>query len=80
MTSPTRSNIAAPLRRRRRPACCSNRSVAEALQTKAMHFGELVAALGSADGREIALALDVLREQDLVTRLENGEWALKDKK
>jgi 2,5-furandicarboxylate decarboxylase 1 len=58
----------------------SNRSVAEALQTKAMHFGELVAALGSADGREIALALDVLREQDLVTRLDNGEWALKDKK
>ena len=58
----------------------SNRSVAEALQTKAMHFGELVAALGSTDGREIALALDVLREQDHVTRLDNGEWALKDKK
>jgi 2,5-furandicarboxylate decarboxylase 1 len=58
----------------------SNRSVAEALQAKAMHFGELVAALGSTDGREIALALDVLREQDLVTRLENGEWALKEKK
>jgi 2,5-furandicarboxylate decarboxylase 1 len=57
-----------------------NQSVAEALQTKAMYFGELVAALGSADGREIALALDVLREQDLVTRLANGEWALKDKK
>jgi 2,5-furandicarboxylate decarboxylase 1 len=57
-----------------------NQSVAEALQTKAMHFGELAAALGSADGREIALALDVLREQDLVTRLANGEWALKDKK
>ena len=45
-----------------------------------MHFGELVAALGSADGREIALELDVLREQGLVTRLPNGEWALKDKK
>jgi 3-polyprenyl-4-hydroxybenzoate decarboxylase len=58
----------------------SNRNVAEALQTKAMHFGELVAALGSTDGREIALQLDNLREQDLVTRLANGEWALKDKK
>ncbi len=57
-----------------------NQSVAEALQTRAMHFGELVAALGSADGREIALALDGMREQDLVTRLPNGEWALKDKK
>jgi hypothetical protein len=45
-----------------------------------MHFGELVAVLGSSDGREIALALDGLREQDLVTRLTNGEWALKDKK
>jgi hypothetical protein len=40
----------------------------------------LVAVLGSSDGREIALALDGLREQDLVTRLTNGEWALKDKK
>jgi 3-polyprenyl-4-hydroxybenzoate decarboxylase len=56
----------------------SNQSVAEALQIRPMHFGELAAALGSTDGREIALALDVLREQDLVTRLENGEWALKD--
>jgi 2,5-furandicarboxylate decarboxylase 1 len=45
-----------------------NQSVAEALQTKPMHFGELVAALGSADGREIALALDGLREQDQITR------------
>jgi UbiD family decarboxylase len=58
----------------------SNQSVAGALQTKPMHFGELVSALGSADGREIALALDELREHDLVTRLANGEWALKDKK
>lgn len=58
----------------------SNRSVAEALQTKAMHFGELVAALGSTDGREVALALDELHERDLITRLENGEWALKDQK
>jgi 2,5-furandicarboxylate decarboxylase 1 len=55
-----------------------NQSVAEALQGKPLYFGELVAALGSSDGREIALALDVLREQNLVTRLANGEWALKD--
>jgi 3-polyprenyl-4-hydroxybenzoate decarboxylase len=60
------------------PRPLSNRSVAEALQTKAMHFGELVAALGSADGREIALELDVLRERGVLTRLPNGEWALKD--
>jgi 2,5-furandicarboxylate decarboxylase 1 len=55
-----------------------NLSVAEALQTRPMYFGELVTALGSTDGREIALALDGLREQDQVTRLANGEWALKD--
>jgi hypothetical protein len=55
-----------------------NQSVAEALQTKAMHFGELVAALGSSDGREIALELDALRERGVLTRLDNGEWALKE--
>jgi len=57
-----------------------NQSVAEALQGKPMHFGELVAALGSADGREIALELDALRERGLLTRLPNGEWALKEHK
>jgi 3-polyprenyl-4-hydroxybenzoate decarboxylase len=57
-----------------------NQSVAEALQGKAMHFGELVTALGSSDGREIALELDTLRERGLLTRLDNGEWALKEQK
>jgi UbiD family decarboxylase len=57
-----------------------NQSVAEALQAKAMHFGELVAALGSTDGREIALELDVLREHGLVRRLEDGEWSLQAEK
>ena len=33
--------------------------------------------LGSKDGREIILALDVLREKGQVTRGENGEWALR---
>ncbi|MCC6887608.1 MAG: UbiD family decarboxylase [Hyphomicrobiales bacterium] len=62
-----------------RPGTLRNQSVAEALQTKAMHFGELVAALGSRDGREIALALDQLRDADRLTRLADGEWALKDR-
>jgi 2,5-furandicarboxylate decarboxylase 1 len=52
------------------------RSVVEALGSNAMHFGELLAALGSPDGREIALELDALREQGALTRLPNGEWAL----
>jgi UbiD family decarboxylase len=60
------------------PGALRNQSVAEALQGKAMHFGELVAALGSADGREIALELDALRDRGALTRLPNGEWALKD--
>lgn len=55
-----------------------NQSVAEALQGRAMHFGELVTALGSVDGREIALEIDTLRERGVLTRLSNGEWALKE--
>jgi hypothetical protein len=36
-------------------------------------------ALGSMDGREVALELHALHEQGAVTRLRDGEWALKDK-
>jgi hypothetical protein len=34
--------------------------------------------MGSTDGREIALELDILRERGVLTRLPNGEWELKD--
>jgi hypothetical protein len=34
-------------------------------------------ALGSRDGREIAVALDELREQGILARLDDGEWTLK---
>src|SRR5262249_53108880 len=54
------------------------KSVVEALNAGPKHFGEMVAAIGSSDGREIALELDVLRERGVLTRLPNGEWALKD--
>jgi 3-polyprenyl-4-hydroxybenzoate decarboxylase len=53
-------------------------SVVEALTAGPKHFGALVAATGSRDGREIALELDILRERGVLTRLPNGEWALKD--
>ena len=33
---------------------------------------------GSRDGREVALALDALRERGVLTRLDDGEWALKE--
>jgi 2,5-furandicarboxylate decarboxylase 1 len=53
-------------------------SVLSALEAGAQHFGALAAAMGSPDGREIALELDRLREEGVLTRLPNGEWALKD--
>jgi UbiD family decarboxylase len=55
------------------------KSVLAALESGPHYFGALLAAAGSRDGREIALELDTLREQGLLTRLANGEWALKDK-
>jgi len=53
-------------------------SVVNALESGPKYFGQLIAAMGSTDGREIALELDVLRERGVLTRLPNGEWALKD--
>src|SRR5262245_32777 len=51
-------------------------TVEQALTARPMYFTELMTSLGSKDGREIILALDVLREKGQVTRGENGEWAL----
>ena len=51
-------------------------TVEQALAARPMHFTELMATLGSKDGREIVLALDALRERGAVTRRENGEWSL----
>jgi hypothetical protein len=42
-----------------------------------MHFSELMASLGSKDGREIAMELDRLRGQGALSRSKDGEWALK---
>jgi UbiD family decarboxylase len=55
------------------------KSVVEALNAGPLHFGQILSAIGSADGREIALELDTLREGGVLTRLPNGEWALKDR-
>lgn len=49
----------------------------EALESKPMYFAQLMEAVGSRDGREVTLELDRLREEGILTRLENGEWALK---
>jgi UbiD family decarboxylase len=52
-------------------------NVEQALGARPMHFAELMATLGSHDGREIVMALDALRQQGMLGRGENGEWSLK---
>jgi 2,5-furandicarboxylate decarboxylase 1 len=52
-------------------------TVSQALESGPMFFSELMAALGSKDGREVAVALDQLREDGTLTRLKEGQWALK---
>jgi 2,5-furandicarboxylate decarboxylase 1 len=55
------------------------RNVLDALNAGPMHFGRILSEIGSTDGREIALELDTLRERGVLTRLPDGEWALKNK-
>lgn len=67
--------------RRPRPPNVSKRArkqtVRQALQDGPMYFVELMNALGSTDGRELAMQLDELRREDNLDRRPNGEWALK---
>jgi 2,5-furandicarboxylate decarboxylase 1 len=51
-------------------------SVREALQGGPLYFRQLMDALGSDDGREIALKLEELREEGMLTRGPNGQWQL----
>jgi 2,5-furandicarboxylate decarboxylase 1 len=52
-------------------------NVEQALAVRPMVFSELMASLGSKDGREIAMELDRLRGQGALTRSKDGEWMLK---
>ncbi len=54
----------------------TNASVKQALEAGPKYFGDILAAVGSKDGREVALELDELRESGALTRLDNGEYAL----
>jgi 3-polyprenyl-4-hydroxybenzoate decarboxylase len=54
----------------------TNQSVRQALQSGAKYFAEILVAVGSKDGREVAIELDQLRESGELTRLGNGEYAL----
>jgi len=51
-------------------------SVREALAAGPLFFMELMVALESQDGREIALELEALSEEGVLCRLRDGEWAL----
>lgn len=53
-------------------------TVRQALEAGPLFFSQLMAAVGSKDGREIAIALDALRDEGILTRLKNGEWTLKE--
>ena len=54
-------------------------SAREALASAPMFFSQIMEALGSKDGREVALELHALHEQGVLRRLRDGEWALKDR-
>jgi UbiD family decarboxylase len=56
-----------------------HQTVQQALENAPMYFAEIMDAVGSRDGREVALALDELREAGLLSRLANGEWTLAPK-
>jgi 2,5-furandicarboxylate decarboxylase 1 len=55
----------------------SNKSVRVALESGPKNFLQLMAAVGSRDGIDVTLALDELRNEGALTRLPDGEYALK---
>jgi hypothetical protein len=52
-------------------------SVRIALEDGPKSFEALMAALGTRDGREVVLALEDLRNEGALTRLKEGEYALR---
>ena len=55
------------------------KTVEQALAQGALYFEQLMALLGSRDGREIVLALDALRQTGRLVRDEEGRYALQAK-
>ena len=53
-------------------------SVRAALEDGPKSYSALMAALGTRDGREVVIELEALREEEGLTRLKEGEYALKD--
>jgi 3-polyprenyl-4-hydroxybenzoate decarboxylase len=54
----------------------TSRTVREAVESRPMFFTQIMDAVGSRDGREVALQLDELRREGILVRLEDGEYAL----
>lgn len=52
-------------------------SVRAALTHGPKSFSELMAALGTKDGRDVVIELETIREEGILTRLKEGEYALK---
>ena len=51
-------------------------TVAEALSVGPQHFSEIMSAVGSRDGREVAIELDGLRQAGKLMRNDDGKYAL----
>lgn len=52
-------------------------TVRQALESKPMYFAELMSAVGSDDGREVVMEIEALRDEGVLTRLEDGEYTVK---
>jgi UbiD family decarboxylase len=52
-------------------------TVRQALEAQPLFFAQLMEAVGSRDGREVAMELNRLREEGILDRLANGEWTVK---
>jgi hypothetical protein len=52
-------------------------TVRQALEAQPLFFSQLMEAVGSRDGRDVALELNRLREEGILDRLSNGEWTVK---
>jgi hypothetical protein len=51
-------------------------TVRQALEAQPLFFTQLMEAVGSRDGREIAMELYRLREEGVLDRQPNGEWTI----
>jgi hypothetical protein len=51
-------------------------TVRQALEAQPLFFSQLMEAVGSRDGREVAMELYRLREEGVLDRQPNGEWTI----